>query len=257
MFKNRVKEILKSGKTAWGGAISDDSDLAAKATIDTGIDFLWIDLEHRAYGVSEIRWIPILCRRKNCVPMIRVAGLDSQLIKKALDSGASAVMIPQINNPEEAIKSVQYSKYPPEGTRGISPFWTAFEDVSWDDYLPAANQETMVVVQIESAEGIRNIEAIANVPGVDVLFLGPTDTSAALGHIGNIDHPEVQSFIAEFPSRVAPSGKACGITYFSFEECKRAHDQGYRFIASGALLNFGKQAFTSNLNRLRNLESSS
>ena len=129
MFKNRVKEILKSGKTAWGGAISDDSDLAAKATIDTGIDFLWIDLEHRAYGVSEIRWIPILCRRQNCVPMIRVAGLDAQLIKKALDSGASAVMIPQINNPEEAIKAVQYSKYPPEGTRGISPFWTAFEDV--------------------------------------------------------------------------------------------------------------------------------
>lgn len=254
LFENRVKTLLGQGKASWGGALPDASDLMAKLTVNSGVDFLWIDLEHRPYDVKEISWIPIICRMKGCVPLIRVAGLDSQLIKKALDAGASAIMVPQVNTAEEARLAVQYAKYPPQGSRGISPLWTFFMDVSWDDYLPAANQETMIVIQVESPQGIKNLEAIAEVEGVDVVFAGPTDLAASMGHIGQIDHPEVQSFLEAFPQRVSQCGKASGITFVGFEACKRAYEQGYRFINFGSIISHGLQGLATDLARLRALE---
>ena len=251
MFENKVKTLLAEGKAAWGAGLPDGSDFIAKLTVDTGIDFLWIDTEHRPYDATDIPWIPVLCRMKDCVPIVRVAGLDPQLIKKALDVGAAGVMLPQINNAEEARRAVQYAKYPPEGSRGVSPWWTFFMDVSYEDYLPAANHETCVVVQIESPEGIENLEEIAAVEGVDVLFAGPLDLSAALGHIGQVDHPEVQSFLEEFPRRVSRCGKASGITLRGFEAGKKAYEAGYRFIVFGGLIVQGMAGLKEDLERLR------
>src|SRR5436853_6063896 len=129
MFVNKVKQLLAQGRAAWGASLPDASDLIAKLTVDTGVDFLWIDLEHRAFDAFEVRWVPIIARSKGCVPLVRVAGLDPMGIKKALDIGAMAVMIPQVNTAEEARLAVQYAKYPPLGTRGVSPLWPIFMDV--------------------------------------------------------------------------------------------------------------------------------
>jgi 4-hydroxy-2-oxoheptanedioate aldolase len=253
MFESKVKRLLANCQPAWGASLPDASELIAKLTVDTGVDFLWIDTEHRPFDTFEIRWIPMICRRKDCVPLVRVAGLDPREIKKALDVGASAIMVPQVNTADEARLAVQYAKYPPQGTRGVSPLWPIFMDVSYDDYLPAANAETCVVVQIESPAGIANLDAIAAVDGVDVVFAGPLDLSASLGHIGQIGHPDVQKFLADFPRRVARSGKASGITLVGFEACKRAFEQGYRFINIGNLAVQGTQGLTADLQRLRQL----
>jgi 4-hydroxy-2-oxoheptanedioate aldolase len=188
------------------------------------------------------------------VPMIRVAGLDPQLIKKALDVGASAIMVPQINTAEEARLAVQYAKYPPEGTRGISPLWPMFMDVTYDDYLPRANAETCVVVQVESPAGIENLEAIATVEGVDVVFAGPLDLSASLGHIGQVGHPTVQKFLEDFPRRVARIGKPAAITYNGYELCRQAYEQGYRYINIGNIGLQGALGLSEDLRRLRELE---
>lgn len=252
-FENRVKKLLADGKSAWGVALGDASEYVAKASIDTGADFLWIDLEHRPYGVEAIQWVTLLCRMKGCVPMVRVAGLDPQLIKKAFDVGASAVMVPQINNAEEARLAVQYSKYPPEGSRGVSPVWPIFMDVSYDEYLPFANDESCVIVQVESPEGMKNVEEIAAVEGIDVVFAGPLDISASMGHLGEVDHPEVQKFFADFPARVATAGKPSGITFVGYEKCKKAHDMGYRFIAFNNVLSAGKSFLENELSQLREL----
>jgi 4-hydroxy-2-oxoheptanedioate aldolase len=252
-LKSRVKELLASGQATWGASLPDDSDLIAKLTIDTGVDFLWVDTEHRPWDHNEVRWVPLLCRMKNCVPLFRVAGLDPQLIKKALDVGASAIMVPQINNADEARRAVQYAKYPPQGTRGVSPLWPFFLDVTYDQYLPVANDETCVIVQIESPEGINNLEAIASVEGVDVVFAGPLDLSASLGVIGQMQHPTVQKFLEEFPKRVARCGKASGITLVGYEPCKRAYEQGYRLINIGNLITHGMAGLTADLKKLRQL----
>jgi 4-hydroxy-2-oxoheptanedioate aldolase len=254
MFENKVKKLLAEGKAAWGASLPDASELIAKLTVDTGVDFLWTDIEHRPFDIYEVRWVPMICRRKGCVPVVRVAGLDPQLIKKALDVGASAIMVPQVNNAAEARRAVEYARYPPEGSRGVSPLWPIFMDVSYDDYLPHANAETCVIVQIESPAGIENLEAIAAVEGVDVVFAGPLDLSASLGHIGQTGHPEVRKFLEEFPRRVARCGKASGITLVGYEPCKRAYEQGYRFINIGNLAFQGTIGLSADLQKLRQLE---
>ncbi len=251
MFENKVKQLLAQGKAAWGAALLDASLLMAKLSVNTGIDFLWIDTEHTVYGLESIAMVPVICRMKGCVPVVRVAGLDPTLIKKALDVGASAIMIPQVNNADEARLAVRYARYPPQGSRGVSPTWTIFMDVPYSDYLPVANEETCVIVQVESPEGITNLEAIAAVEGVDVVFAGPSDLAASLGYIGQNTHAVVQKFLEEFPSRVAKAGKSSGISLAGFEACKQAYDRGYRFINIGHILLQGTLGLTADLKRLR------
>jgi 2-keto-3-deoxy-L-rhamnonate aldolase RhmA len=149
---------------------------------------------------------------------------------------------------------VEFAKYPPVGSRGVSPTWTMLMDVSWDDYLPAANDETCVIVQIETPAGIENLDAIAAVEGVDVVFAGPADLSASLGVIGQFDHPELQKLLAEFPERVAAHGKPAGITFGTLEKCRKSYEQGYRFINIGALPHYGIDGLKAALAELRRQE---
>jgi 4-hydroxy-2-oxoheptanedioate aldolase len=251
MFENPVKEKLKRGEAVLGASCGVTDELANRLTINTGIDFLWIDTEHSAFGLEDIRMLPILARQKGCVPLVRVAGLDSSLIKKALDLGASAVMIPQVNNAEEARRAVHYAKYPPQGGRGVSPMWTFFMDVPWDQYLPNANDEICIIAQIESQEGIDSIEEIAAVDGIDVLLAGPADLSAALGVIGQFQNPKLQEFLAGFPERVKKCGKAPGIALGSAKQAAKALEQGYQFVSFGSLLFSGVKGLTEDLAMLR------
>jgi 2-keto-3-deoxy-L-rhamnonate aldolase RhmA len=235
----------------WGAAVYDSSPLVTKLSVNCGVDFLWIDTEHLPFGTEQIASLPLICRRAGCVPVVRVAGLDPVLIKKALDIGAGGVMIPQINNANEARRAVQYAKYPPAGTRGISPMWTIYGDVDMEEYLPRANDEICVIVQIETAEGARNVEEIAEVDGIDVLFVGPSDLSAALGQIGNTKHPDVRRFIEHFPNRVSGQGKASGIPVDGIDQGKAAFDQGYRFINIGDVLTQGTIHLTADVKTAR------
>ena len=254
MFTNRVKKLLSEGRAAWGAGIPDASEFVAKMTVNCDVDFVWIDLEHRPYGPHEVRWIPIICRQAGCAPMIRVPGLDPIWIKKALDIGANTIMVPQVNTADEAKRAVEYAKYPPDGSRGITPLWTMQMDVTWDDYLPAANDETCIVVQIETPIGIENLDEIAAVDGVDVVFAGPADLSASLGIIGQFAHPKLQEFLAEFPKRVAASGKPAGITFSTLEQSQRSYEQGYRFINVGTLVHYGIDGLKNALGQLRRQE---
>tara|TARA_R110002111_G_C6006949_1_gene374068 strand:- start:8046 stop:8816 length:771 start_codon:yes stop_codon:yes gene_type:complete len=251
MFENKIKTLLSQGGVALGLGMPDASEILAKLSVDTGIDFLWIDLEHRPYGVNEVKHIPVIARRQGCMPMIRVPGLDPSYFKKALDIGANTIMVPQINNAEEAKLAVEYAKYPPEGTRGVSPDWTMFMDISFDEYLPHANNETAIVVQIESPEGIENIEKIAAVEGVDVVFAGPMDLSASLGIIGQIQHPELLKLLADFPKRVAKANKPAGITFGDMDRCRQAIDEGYRFVNIGSIASLGANGTRTALSELR------
>ncbi|MBL8234743.1 MAG: hypothetical protein JNL98_39960, partial [Bryobacterales bacterium] len=236
MFENPVKQKLASGKAAWGASTSVSEEFPNQLAISTGIDFLWIDTEHSSYGLDDVRMLPILARNHGCMPLIRVAGLDPNLIKKALDLGASAVMVPQVNNAAEAELAVRAAKYPPRGTRGVSPLWTFYRNIRWEDYLPHANDETCVVLQVESPEGMANVEAIAAVEGVDIVFAGPMDLSASLGLIGQLQHPRVKEFLADFPKRVRGAGKVAGIALGNADAAEEAYQQGYRFISFGGLL---------------------
>ncbi len=251
--RNPVKERLAGGGIALGASTLGPSPLIAKLTATTGVDFVWIDTEHASFGTESIEVLPPLIRQSGAMPLIRVAGLDAQLIKKALDIGAQGIMIPQVDNAAQARLAVEYSKYPPQGSRGISPMWTFYNDVPWVEYLPVANEETLVVVQVESPAALSEVEAIAAVEGVDVVLAGPMDLSAALGHIGDIAHPEVQGFLASFPARVRAAGKVPGIALGSLAAAELAMAQGYRFINFANVVFDGLSGIKAGLARLRSL----
>lgn len=251
MFENPVKQKLAKCEVAWGAAPVLPHPLAIQLAVDSGADFIWIDTEHASFGMEALELTPALIRSKGVMPMVRVSHLDQGLIKKALDVGAMAVMIPQIDNPAQAELAVRYAKYPPLGTRGVSPMWTFYNGVDWKQYLPAANDEIMVVVQVESVEALKHVELIAQVPGVDVVFAGPADLAAAMGHIGNTNHPQVQKFLEDFPARVSRYGKAAGISVGGVEASFKAFQQGYRFINFGNILWDGANGLKANLAELQ------
>jgi 4-hydroxy-2-oxoheptanedioate aldolase len=195
--------------------------------------------------------IPGLARMRGVAPMIRVAWNDPHLIKKAYDSGAVAVMVPQISNAEEAARAVQYARYPPLGQRGVSPNWPSITGDDWGKVIRTANEETVLVLQIESEEAYRNLDEIARVPGIDVLFAGPMDISASLGIVTQVQDPRVQEILRGIPRRLQGTGIATGTTLVDVAELQQKMSWGYRFLNVGSPLGYGLGVLQSHLGALR------
>ncbi len=143
-------------------------------------------------------------------PIVRPAWNDMVLIKRILDVGAQSILVPFVQNAEEAKRAVAATRYPPEGVRGITGSGRASRYGRTKDYLKKANSEICVLVQCETREALEHLEAIAAVEGVDGIFIGPADLSASFGHIGNPQHPEVQKAIEDVAKRLKKARQACG-----------------------------------------------
>lgn len=251
MYPNPLRSKLKAGETILGTTLPAPSSLLAGMILDTEPDFLWIDLEHQQFGTEALGAIPVQVRQRGVAPMIRVAWNDPALIKKAYDVGAVAVMVPQVDNAEQAAQVVARSKYPPEGNRGLSPMWTRTAGEDWTNVLKTANEETVVIVQIESREAYDNIDEIKAVPGIDVLFFGPLDMSAAVGTIGDPLSDEVQSLMKAFPEKLEGSGIAAATTLVDLDEIKQKLDWGFRFMNVGNPVAYGCSVIKQNFDELR------
>jgi len=217
----------------------------------TGVDFLWIDTEHHPYGTEVLDVIPVLARQRGVAPMIRVAWNDPALIKKAYDVGAVAVMVPQVNSPEEAARAVDYARYAPEGNRGLSPMWTRVAGEDWNHVIKTANEETVLVCQIESQRAYDALDEIAAVPGIDVLLVGPLDMSASVGTITDTGSDKVQAIMEDVPRRLEGTGKVAGTTLGDVAEIQEKLRWGYRFMNVGSAIGYGVQVVTQNIATLR------
>jgi 4-hydroxy-2-oxoheptanedioate aldolase len=156
------------------------------------------------------------------------------LIKRYLDIGAQTLLLPFVQNPEEARRAVESTRYPPGGVRGITGSGRASRYGRVKDYLRNASSEICVLVQVETREALKQIEDIASVDGIDGVFIGPNDLSASFGHIGNWGHPEVQAALEDAVKRLKKIGKPAGILTPNEEEAKKFISWGYTFVAVGA-----------------------
>ena len=234
-----------------GTSLSAPVPQVAGMIIATRPDFIWIDTEHSPFGTESLGAIPVMARQKGVAPMIRVASNDPALIKKAYDVGAVAVMVPQVNTREEAERAVEYAKYPPLGQRGISPSWPILAGEDWNNVVKTANDETVLVLQLESQEAYDNIDEIKQVPGFDVLLVGPLDLSASVGRIGETGSKEVQDIMKAVPARLEGTGIVAGTTLGDVDEIKEKLGWGYRFMNVGSAMGYGTQVLQSNLDELR------
>jgi len=160
-----------------------------------GADCIMIDGEHGSMDIETAGRMVSLIKNTKTSPLLRVAYNEISLVKRGLDTGASGIMIPMVNTKEEAMKAVQLCKYPPIGIRGMGASRAVLFGAGADeyaDYYSKANDEILVIIQIEHYIAVENIEEILSVPGIDIAFVGPADMSMSMGLSGQMNHPDVQ-----------------------------------------------------------------
>jgi 2-dehydro-3-deoxyglucarate aldolase/4-hydroxy-2-oxoheptanedioate aldolase len=166
-----------------------------------------------------------------CPCVIRVPENRDVWIKKALDTGADGVVIPQVNSAEDARRAVAACLYPPQGVRGAGAARAHGYGMTFGDYVARANRATVVILQIEHADAVRNLGEILAVPGIDALLVGPFDLSGSMGLLGQVTHPEVQAAVASVRERALAAGMPLGLFVLDGAAARAAIAQGFTLLA--------------------------
>ena len=184
-MRNPLKTKLKDGKVVVGPWIGSYNPQAILHLSNIGFDFLLYDMEHSPLDRESVaKMIMYQGYQKSCVPLVRIPWNNIWLAKQMLDVGAYGLIIPWVNTREEAINAVRYCKYPPMGVRGCAPGYAAFQD---PEYIETANDETTVIVQIETQTALENLGDILSVKGIDATCIGPLDMAMSTGWYGKPD----------------------------------------------------------------------
>jgi len=231
---NRFKHAIAAGRLQIGLWCSLCSNIAVDVLRDAGFDWLLLDTEHSPNEIPDLLSQLQACEGGTATPIIRPAWNDTVLIKRCLDIGAQTLLVPYVQNADEARRAVQAVRYPPEGVRGVSVAARASRFGRVAGYLGKANAEVCLLVQVETRAAMAELEAIAAVEGVDGVFIGPSDLAASLGHIGNPAHPQVQQAIADCVSRLNAAGTPAGILTANEDEVRRYISWGFTFVAVGS-----------------------
>jgi 4-hydroxy-2-oxoheptanedioate aldolase len=233
MPKNAFKHAIKTGKAQIGLWCSTCSPYVTEAMAGSGFDWLLLDTEHAPGDLQEVMGQLQACLETPSHPIVRPAWNDMVLIKRYLDVGAQTLLIPYVQTAAEAQQAVAYTRYPPLGVRGVGGTTRATRFGRVSDYFRKASEEICVLVQVETRLGLDNLDAIAVVDGVDGVFIGPSDLAAGLGHLGDMNHPEVRTAIDYAIKRVRELGKAPG--FLTADEALARHclDIGALFVAVG------------------------
>lgn len=236
-FKTR----LTNGEAFIGAFICLPSPESAELFAELGYDWLIIDTEHGPYGeLTAQRMLQAVGQRCPCV--VRVPSNEDVWIKKALDIGAAGVLVPLVNSPEIAVRVQRACRYAPAGTRGMGGARAHRYGIGFQEYVARANREIAAIIQAEHIEAVENIDAIANVPGIDAIFVGPYDLSASMGKPGQVKDPEVQAAIRKIRDTALRAGVRLGIYCSDAESAKDFVQQGYTLIGMSTDLNYLSQS---------------
>ncbi|WP_392561020.1 2-dehydro-3-deoxyglucarate aldolase [Orbus sturtevantii] len=230
---NQFKQDISNRKTLIGCWAALGNPISTEILGIAGFDWLLLDGEHATNDV--LTFIPQLMALKDSIsaPVVRPAWNDQVLIKRLLDIGFYNFLIPYIETVEQAKQAVSYTRYPPEGIRGVSVSHRSNAFGSIKDYFEKINQNICVMLQIETQQALDNVEEIVAIDGVDGIFVGPSDLSASLGHFGNPQHPEVQAAIKKVFDVAKKHGKGGGILAPVEAEAREYLAMGATFVAVG------------------------
>ena len=231
--RNAFKAAIAAGQQQIGLWVSLASPYSTEIVAGSGFDWLLLDGEHSPNDpplilpqLQAAAPYPVTC-------IVRPAWNDKILIKRYLDIGVQTLLIPYVQNVEEAQAAVAAVRHPPKGVRGVAGTTRASRFGRVADYAKRADAEICLLVQIETKEGLDNLEKIAAVDGIDGIFIGPADLSAALGYLGQIQHPEAQKAIEGAVKRIVKCGKPAGILATDEASSRRYIEWGTTFTAVG------------------------
>lgn len=240
--KNVFKAAIQAGSKAdrqiglWTGL--RNTQVAEMISHTSGLDWFVIDMEHAPNEINDVLLQLQASQHGNAEPVVRVPWNEIVNVKRVLDLGCQSIIFPWVNTAAEAKLAVQATRYPGNGGDGLRGVMSLARMNNFGarnpDYYHKASQEVCVIVQIETLEAVENIEEIAAVDGVDSLFVGPSDLSASMGHIGNAGHPDVRAKIAECFERIGKTGKAAGFLTANHDDAKWALSLGCKYVAIGS-----------------------
>ena len=231
---NTFKHAIKAGKQQIGLWCSLSDNFAVETVAGAGFDWLLLDTEHSPNELDMVMSQLQAAAPYPSHPIVRVPWNDMVTIKRYLDIGAQTLLIPFIQNEEEAKRAVAYTRYPPGGVRGVAGTTRATRFGRVKDYARRAQGEICVLLQIENQAGLDNLEKIAAVDGVDGVFIGPADLHASLGYMGETNNPKVMPIIDDAIRRIRKAGKAPGILTGVEADARRWIGEGCLFTAVGA-----------------------
>jgi len=231
---NLLKAALRRGDRQIGIWLSLASETATEISARAGFDWLLIDMEHTPNSEADVLGHLRAANGGTAEPVVRVPWNDAVIIKRVLDIGARSLLVPYVQNVEEAKRAVAATRYPPEGVRGFSGMTRANDYARDKTYPSAAASEIFLAVQVESPEAVRNAAAIAAVDGIDGVFVGPNDLAANMGLVGQPYAPAVREATASILAPVRAAGKAAGVLDFNVESARGWLEMGFGFVAVGS-----------------------
>ena len=234
MRQNRVKRTLAAGGVSVGSMVFEfNTPGIGRLASEAGADFVVFDMEHTGWGTETIRDLVATSRSAPIVPIVRVPASQYHFIARSLDVGVMGIMVPMVESEQQAKLIVESAMYPPLGRRGAA-FGIAHDDYGAGDIIvkmQSANTEVLVICQIETAEGVRNVDKIAAVEGVDVLWIGHFDLTNSLGIPGEFGNEKYVNAVQAVVGAAAQHGKAAGFMTSNIEEGRALIRQGFRCIA--------------------------
>ena len=233
--ESALRKALAEGRPVVGATVTVPNVDTALALANAGFDFLWIEMEHAPISLESLREILLATRGAKAVPVTRVPANEVWLAKRVLDAGSLGVVFPFTSTRELAERAVAACRYPPLGVRGFGPALALSRyGMGAADYVRFANENVVVVVIIEQKEAVENIEAIASVPGVGVLFVGVNDLSYSLGVAGRTRDPLVEQALAKVLDAGRRHGIPVGYPTGDPTEINRRIAQGFRFFQASS-----------------------
>lgn len=232
--RNKLKAALKAGQLQTGLWLSLANSYSAELLGDAGFSWLLIDGEHSPNDLQTIMQQLQVLRFSESSVLVRPPIGEPWLIKQLLDAGAQSLLIPMVDNREQAEMLAKSVRYPPRGIRGVGAGSARASHFGYiTDYSATADEEILLILQVESLKAVEAIDDIASVDGVDCVFIGPSDLSADMGFLGNPYAPEVQAVIEGAIKRILKHGKAVGVFMANPDYAKRYIELGATFIAIG------------------------
>ena len=242
---NRAKQKLANGEVVTiVSGITHPDDIDAVGAL--GFDGIWLEGEHGSTEASELGNLTRACDIWGMTSVARINLNEQGLIYRTLDRGAQAIVVPHVNNAAEAQNVVDGGKFTPLGKRGM---FTSRQGYDVENYLHKANAETMLIVLIEDIVAWENLDEIIAVDGIDVFFVAPSDFAASMGHMGDLNHPDVVEKITDALTRIVAAGKHAGALATN-ENVAAYVELGVRFFMTGAgpWIRNGFNEFVANAN---------
>ena len=229
---NTTKAKIKAGQATYGCFVRYPDATLIEVLGYQGWDFLVFDGEHGTIEPKDCEHMTRAAELRGVTPIVRVTTNLTPIILRYMDTGAHGLMVPWINTAEQAEAAVRAVKYGPRGMRGLAGVRASdFAQVgTLGDYVQKANAETMIVLQVETAEAIDALPAMLKIPDIDVIFIGPNDLSQSLGLPGQVNHPTVQDAMNRIADLVIPSDKALGLMIRDADQARQWAERGARYI---------------------------